>query len=656
LTLVVRAVEPRRTLSAVTVALAAFALYRATMLPGFDFGDTGSFQTIAGSPLITPRDGYPLYFAIGQLFAWVTRAEPAYALNLASAITAALACGLVVLVAVELSGSVAAAVGAAFLFAASYTFWSQAVIAEVYALHMALVALTLLLLLQWENTPTIGRLAIFFAVYALAFGNHLSMILAAPAFTLFLLLAAPRGWQSLVTPRVVMLAFACAFAGASQYGWNLRTLWLLPGNDPPDGVIDALERFWFDVTKSDWRDTMVMNVPRSMLSDHAAMYWFDLTQQFGVVAPLLAVAGLARLAATNLRRAILLFTLYATNAIFAFTYNVGDSHVFYLPSHLIVALLAAPAVAFAGGVLETWVVPLFAGHGPRQRVRPLVRHIVATRVAAALLVLYAGARAYLDFPALDRSGDERAAAVLAPLTAGLDDRRAILLTDLNWQIQNGLSYFAKVKRPEIAAARMPDVLLYAPVLVADNRAIGREVALTERARAAAAAAYGPLLPIARDERVPVPRLTDATTDLPRGTRYVMCVLRPSRDLGLDTEELGRALRSLAGGRTIQLPVGDYAAVAGIAGEPPALVTAAPFPFKRTVTLDRVTVVVRMESWLSADTIRRMGFGHVIAARHHTLIVERGVSFVAFDERGRSVRTAYASNIFAPQARYLINIR
>ena len=43
----------------------------------------------------------------------------------------------------------------------------------------------------------------------------------------------------------------------------------------------------------------------------------------------------------------------------------------------------------------------------------------------------------------------------------------------------------------------------------------------------------------------------------------------------------------------------------------------------------------MESWLAADTIRRMGFGHVVAAHRHTLIVERGVSFVAFDAARRS---------------------
>ena len=62
------------------------------------------------------------------------------------------------------------------------------------------------------------------------------------------------------------------------------------------------------------------------------------------------------------------------------------------------------------------------------------------------------------------------------------------------------------------------------------------------------------------------------------------------------------------------------------------------------------VDVRMESWLAADTIRRMGFGHVVAARQHTLIVERGVSFVAFDDRGpRRCGPAYAGNIFAAAA-------
>src|SRR4051794_11472636 len=158
---------PRRgLLAALLVAAAAFVLYRATLLPGVDFGDTGSFQTMAGSPYITPRDGYPLYFALAAAAVRIQGGDPAHALNVASAVEAAAACGLVALVAAELSASIAAGAAAALLFAVSYTFWSQAVIAEVYALHMALVSLTLLLLLQWSRSPSNGRLLVFFAAYA----------------------------------------------------------------------------------------------------------------------------------------------------------------------------------------------------------------------------------------------------------------------------------------------------------------------------------------------------------------------------------------------------------------------------------------------------------------------------------------------------------
>src|SRR5207249_6684554 len=145
--------------------------------------------------------------------------------------------------------------------------------------------------------------------------------------TVFLLLSAPDGWRSMFAPRIVALALACAAAGALQYAWNVRTMWLLP--NPPGGVIEAAQRFWFDVTKSDWRDTMVMTVPRALLGDRAAMYWFDLRQQFGLAGPLLAAAGMARLAVDDARRALLMFTLFAANLAFAYSYNVGDAHVFY---------------------------------------------------------------------------------------------------------------------------------------------------------------------------------------------------------------------------------------------------------------------------------------------------------------------------------------
>jgi hypothetical protein len=639
--------------AACAVTAVAFALYFATLLPGVDFGDTASFQTMVGSAIITPRDGYPFYFAIGAAFLGLTGGDPAHSLNLASAVQGAMACGILVLVASDVSGSVLAGLASALLFAGSYTFWSQSIIAEVYALHMLFVALTLHLLLQWEKRPTLTRLGAFFAVYAIGFGNHLSMILLAPAYTLFLVVSAPRGWRSMFTPPVIALAAGTATAGALQYAWNLRTLWF--GAFPPHTLVEALGTAWYDITKSDWRETMMMQVPRGMAGNHASMYAFDLLQQFGWIGPLLAAFGLAGLAARRWRVALLLGVAYIVNALFAYGYNVGDKHVFYLPSHLVIAVLVAPGIVFVATIAARLLRPLVArivrDAGAARMQGPKLCSTL-TAMAALLVTACAGLRIYRDYPALDRSNDRRPTEVLSALTADLDDRRAILLVDLNWQVQNGLSYFAKVERPEVAYARMPDVLLYAPQLIRDNLEIGRDVALTARARAALEKAYGPLVPTVADPRVVAPGISGRVEGLARGTPYVLSILEPAGDFNLDTDDLIRAVDRLTDGQLRSIPEGDFAAIAGVVGERPALVTGANEPFRRSLSLGGIPVEIRMESWLPADTIRRMGFGHVIAARRHTLIVERGVSFVAFDRSGRSIRSGYDSGIFAPQPRYL----
>ena len=452
-------------------------------------------------------------------------------------------------------------------------------------------------------------------------------------------------------PHIIALAVACAAAGALQYAWNVRSLWY--ATYPPQSVLDAIKTAWFDITKSDWRETMVMNVPRGMLKDHASMYLFDLRQQFGWPGIALAGLGLVALFTRAWRRGLLVFGVYLANALFAYGYNVGDTHVFYLPSHLAVALLTAPGMVFAARVAARSIATNARTHESPSTLISRFRVFVASDIAVGLLVLaYAGFRMYHDYPALDRSADRRPTEALDRLTAGLDDRRAIVLTDLRWQMQNGLTYYGRRLHPEIAYARMPDVLLYAAALVQENREIGREVVLSDRAQAALAAAYGPLLPTRQDPRVAVPGIAELTSDLAPGTRYALCVLKPTRDFALDEADLTRAVARLTAGALMAWPPGEYVAIAGIAGRPAAMVAAADTPFRRTIDLDGTPVEIRMDSWLAADTIRRMGFGHVIAGRQHTLIVERGVSFATFDRAGRPLRTGYAAGLFAPQPRYV----
>ena len=265
---------------AVGVALVAFALYHATLLPGLDFGDTAAFQDAGGALDVTPRQGYPLYFALGNLVVWAVGGEPAYGMNLASAIAGALACGVLTWLAIRLLRSTLGGLFTGVLFAGSYTFWSQAIIAEVYALHLLMLALSLLTLLWWSERPaSLARLALFFSVYALGYGNHLMMVLLLGPATLFLAVSMPRGIRDLVAPRVLALAIGIAALGSLQYLWNLRFLYALPY--PPASLTEALQTFWFDVTKSDWRATMIAGIDKSAYPRRVGMYRFDLCSNSG---------------------------------------------------------------------------------------------------------------------------------------------------------------------------------------------------------------------------------------------------------------------------------------------------------------------------------------------------------------------------------------
>ena len=111
------------------------------------------------------------------------------------------------------------------------------------------------------------RLAVFFAVYACAFGNHLGMILLLVPFTVFLVQVHPRP-RELLAPSTVLLAIAIAVAGALQYAPTFFFVW--SSIDAPPNWSDRVAAFWLDVTKADWREQMVLGISsRSALGSTA---------------------------------------------------------------------------------------------------------------------------------------------------------------------------------------------------------------------------------------------------------------------------------------------------------------------------------------------------------------------------------------------------
>jgi hypothetical protein len=102
-----------------------------------------------------------------------------------------------------------------------------------------------------------------------------------------------------------------------------------------------------------------------------------------------------------------------------------------------------------------------------------------------------------------------------------------------------------------------------------------------------------------------------------------------------------------------VPTARYNIVAGRAGDKPTLLRSSNQPFRLSAVVAGHDLDVRLECWLPADTIRRMGFGRVIVGRRPLLTLDRGVSVVALNPDGTAKGVEYGWTILAPQPRWII---
>jgi len=418
------------------LALAAFFLYLRTLAPGLLDGDSGEFQMGAALLGVVHATGYPLYLLLGQLFTLLPLGDLAWRVNLLSAVSSAAAVGVAYLLFQRLAARVtsgapawvprSAAAFAAASFAASATFWSQAVIAEVYGLHALLVALVLYSIVRWADSRNrglgIGDWGLGFAAlcFGLGLAHHRTIVLLLPALVAYVLivdpglLRRPRHWLPILPLAILPLALYAYIPLRASHTPYLRVelasgefVWLYQ-NDLPSFV--AL------VMGSTFGGSLGLG-PDCLNRLQQSIVW--LVAQFpgpGLPAGLAvgtwgAVWQLAR------RRAdfALLGLTFLALAGFCLLYRIGDVYVLYIPAYLAFAGWLATGAAWLLG----WVVSV--KHSRRRWAGLLAAGIVLVSVPAFSLVNH--------FPAVDRSQDTAARdmwdTILAhPLPAG-----AVLVTN-----------------------------------------------------------------------------------------------------------------------------------------------------------------------------------------------------------------------------------
>ncbi len=180
------------------VVLATLALYVSTLAPTVLEADAGEFQFVLWLPGIAHPTGYPLYILVGWLWSHLLPiGQVAWRINLLSAVFAAGAVGLTYLLAQKIVGltlpntpilaQLLAATLTALTFAVTPTFWSQAIIAEVYALHALFVTIILWLTLKYRSQQSSLKWGILLAfTCGLGLTHHITTSLLFPALVLYL--------------------------------------------------------------------------------------------------------------------------------------------------------------------------------------------------------------------------------------------------------------------------------------------------------------------------------------------------------------------------------------------------------------------------------------------------------------------------------------
>ena len=425
---------------ALLLSAVMLGFYLRTLAPGLLPGDAGEFQFAAWRLGLAHPTGYPLYLLLGwgwQHLLALVGISPATAMNSLSALFGAAGVGLLYLLMVRWTPGAPAlrrvvGVYSAVLLGINFTYWSQALIAEVYTLHVVLVLLLLLATQNLAHAPAPRHLLAVALLAGLALTHHALSLLLLPALALYLLLTWTRAdWQRLSLGSWLLALFV---------GLLPLLLYLyIPLRSGPDAspwyhqslgaaTLTLYEPSW----PAFWRFVSGQSIAVGFrngadgLAQLPTAVWLW-HYHFGWVGLLLMALGLFWLARTR-RTAILIATLayVLLQQSFNLFYNIGDILVYYIPLYLIGAIWAG--FGLAGVVTGQWQAAPPAPETQRATGK-LGGLTLVGWLAAALLLLVALRAGVSTLSQIDQSASRTARRQWEAILAANPPANAILVSN-----------------------------------------------------------------------------------------------------------------------------------------------------------------------------------------------------------------------------------
>jgi hypothetical protein len=314
--------------------------------------------------------GYPTYMMLTHLFIYLPFGDPAYRINLASAVYGIAAVLVIYLAGLRLCKRAVAAATGALAFGLCEAFWSQATISEVYTLEALLVALVILVLLVWRDTRADRYLLLSAFLVGLSLTHHLTSVLLVPTAPAFVFLTDRRVFSRV---GVMLKSLGLFLIGLLPFLYlPIRAMMNAPLNEADPSTP---WRFLLLVTGGSFLaesaekgrhcspSALALADPSTKLS----LLTNHLLVQFPIVLMLVGVLAAVYLLFRDRAAAILLGTLFfgcLGQAILYLQLGIEDFYVFLIPAFLAFGL----CISVGLGAVLRWTENLAIGSATRTAV------------------------------------------------------------------------------------------------------------------------------------------------------------------------------------------------------------------------------------------------------------------------------------------------
>ena len=350
---------------ALGAGLIALACYVITLAPDVLYGDSAEFQALAYMLGITHTTGYPVYLLLAKFFGTIFPVGTfAYRVNLLSAIYAAGTVSGVYLLARSITHSRVGAVLGCLALGIAHSFWSQAVIAEVYTLATLVLTWSVYCLWRWQEDPPRKNVWLLVSILLLGLGVHTVVELVVPAVGIFILmtlgakhLPARLWWRSIgaaaaggaIGAAVFFLVF---FVSDSVINppTSFLNVTLVPSHSlwgASAADLDSfIKRLYHTVVPLQWGGALFSGDPVFMAKELGSYMGALIGIDFSVPMLLIGVLGLSVAFIRKPRFAGFMVIGFSSLLFYIINYKVNSKFVFYLATYVFLAVLMGVGAGF----------------------------------------------------------------------------------------------------------------------------------------------------------------------------------------------------------------------------------------------------------------------------------------------------------------------